>query len=143
MSIPTLFRPPIALMTAASALAGYALHPSPHESVAAVLLLAGVALLAAGCSALNQVQECDVDARMKRTRRRPVANGRPSARAGISLTLLLAAGGMGLLVAVGGMVVSLGAFARLWYNGVNHPQFASRLASRVQPVLHRLSPYSF
>jgi protoheme IX farnesyltransferase len=121
MSIPTLFRPPIALMTAASALAGYALHPSPHEPVVAVLLLAGVALLAAGCSALNQVQERDVDARMERTRRRPVANGRLSADAGLALALLLAASGLGLLAAVGGTVAGLGAFALLWYNGVYTP----------------------
>lgn len=121
MSILTLFRPPIALMTAISALAGYALHPSPPAPVVVALLLAGVGLLAAGCSALNQVQERDVDARMERTRGRPVANGRLSARAGLSLALLLATSGLGLLAAVGGTVAALGAFALLWYNGVYTP----------------------
>jgi heme o synthase len=121
MSILTLFRPPIALMTAISALAGYALHPSPPAPVVVALLLAGVGLLAAGCSALNQVQERDVDARMERTRRRPVANGRLSARAGLSLALLLAASGLGFLAAVGGTAAALGAFALLWYNGVYTP----------------------
>lgn len=121
MSLLTLFRPPIALMTTAAALAGYALHPSPHKPLVAALLLAGVCLLAAGCSALNQVQERDVDARMERTRRRPVASGRLSARAGLAIALVLTAGGLLLLAAAGGMVVSLGAFALFWYNGVYTP----------------------
>jgi protoheme IX farnesyltransferase len=108
-------------MTAISALAGYALHPSPPAPAVVALLLAGVGLLAAGCSALNQVQERDVDARMERTRRRPVANGRLSAGAGLALALLLAASGLGLLAAVGGTVAGLGAFALLWSNGVYTP----------------------
>ena len=117
----TLFRPPIALMTAASALAGYALYPSPHEPATATLLLAGVGLLAAGCSALNQVQERDVDARMERTRHRPVACGRLSVRAGLTLALTLTAGGLLLLAATGETVLALGAFALIWYNGVYTP----------------------
>jgi protoheme IX farnesyltransferase len=121
MSILTLFRPPIALLTALSALAGYALHPSPHEPGTAALLLAGVCLLAAGCSALNQVQERDVDARMERTRRRPVACGRLTVRAGLALALTLTAGGLLLLATAGAIVFVLGAFALLWYNGVYTP----------------------
>lgn len=121
MSILTFFRPPIALMTAVSALAGYALHPSPHAPATAALLLAGVCLLAAGCSALNQVQERDVDARMERTRRRPVACGRLSVRAGLALALTLAAGGLLLLATAGETAFVLGAFALLWYNGVYTP----------------------
>lgn len=121
MPILTLFRPPIALMTAVSALAGYALHPSRPEPAVAALLLAGIGLLAAGCSALNQVQERDVDARMERTRRRPVASGRLSVRAGLALALAPAAGGLLLLAATGGTAAGLGAFALLWYNGVYTP----------------------
>lgn len=121
MSFLTLFRPPIALMTAASALAGYALHPAPADAAVAALLLAGIVLLAAGCSALNQVQERDVDARMQRTRRRPVASGRLSVGAGLLLALLPVAGGLLLLAAVGGNAAGLGAFALLWYNGVYTP----------------------
>ena len=121
MSFLTLFRLPIALMTAASTLAGYALHPSPHAPAVAALLLAGVTLLTAGCSALNQVQERDVDARMERTRRRPVASGRLSARAGLALALLPATGGLLFLAAVGETAAGLGAFALLWYNGVYTP----------------------
>lgn len=121
MSLLPLFRPPIALMTAASALAGYALYPAPHEAVVAALLLAGVGLLAAGCSALNQVQERDVDARMERTRRRPVACGEFPPRAGLALALTLTAVGLLLLAAIRETVFALGTFALLWYNGVYTP----------------------
>jgi len=108
-------------LAALSALAGYALHPSPHAPATAALLLAGVCLLAAGCSALNQVQERDVDARMERTGRRPVACGRLSAQAGLALALALAAGGLLLLAAAGETAFLFGAFALLWYNGVYTP----------------------
>jgi protoheme IX farnesyltransferase len=121
MQILTLFRPPIALMSAAAALAGYALHPAPHQPAVAVLLLAGVGLLAAGASALNQVQECDVDARMERTRRRPVASGRLSARAGLALAAAPAVFGLLLLAVADGTAAGLGTFALLWYNGVYTP----------------------
>jgi protoheme IX farnesyltransferase len=121
MSYLTLFRPPIALMTAVSALAGYALYPAPTDAAVAGYLLAGVGLLAAGGSALNQVQERDVDARMRRTCRRPVASGRLSACSGLLLALLLVASGLLLLASVDGSTAGLGAFALLWYNGVYTP----------------------
>jgi protoheme IX farnesyltransferase len=122
MSMISLFRPPIALLTAASALAGYALHPAPAWPAAAAGLFAGLLLLAAGASALNQVQERTIDARMERTRRRPVASGRLSPRAGLALALLLAASGLALLAAAAGAkVAGMGAFALLWYNGVYTP----------------------
>jgi protoheme IX farnesyltransferase len=122
MSMISLFRPPIALMTAASALAGYALHPAPARPAAAAGLFLGVALLAAGASALNQVQERDIDARMERTRRRPVACGRLSPGAGLALAILLAAAALALLAVVaGGKAAGLGSFSLLWYNGVYTP----------------------
>jgi heme o synthase len=43
--------------------------------------LIGVALVAAGTNAFNQVRERDVDARMRRTERRPIPSGRLSPRA--------------------------------------------------------------
>lgn len=121
MPFLALFRPPITLMTAASALAGYALYPAPPEAAVAAYLLTGVALLAAGCSALNQVQERDVDARMRRTCRRPVASGRLSAAAGLLLALLPLASGLLLLATVDSNAAGLGAFALFWYNGIYTP----------------------
>jgi len=121
MPILTLFRPTLCALAALSALAGYALHPSPHQPAVAALLLAGVFLLAAGCSALNQVQERDVDTRMERTRRRPVASGRLTARSGLALALGTAGGGLLMLATAGRTAAGLGLLALLWYNGVYTP----------------------
>jgi len=46
-----------------------------------VRTLVGVALVAAGTNAFNQVRERDVDARMRRTERRPLPSGRLTPRA--------------------------------------------------------------
>src|SRR3989454_4095601 len=46
-----------------------------------VRTLIGVALVAAGTNAFNQVRERDVHARMRRTERRPPPSGRPTPRA--------------------------------------------------------------
>jgi len=122
-SIPmlTLFRPPLSALAALSALAGYALHPSLHRPLNAALLLGGVFLLAAGCSALNQVQERAVDARMERTRRRPVVSGRLSPRTALAIALLTACVGLLLLAGSGRTALSLGTFALAWYNGLYTP----------------------
>jgi protoheme IX farnesyltransferase len=53
--------------------------------------LAGITLIAAGAAALNEVIEIDVDARMRRTARRPLPTGRMTRRhatiAGIGMTI--------------------------------------------------------
>jgi heme o synthase len=61
--------------------------------------LLGTALLASGTSALNQWYEVDSDAKMHRTRRRPLPAGRIKRRNGLAFGLLLSALG----------------FADLWY----------------------------
>ena len=61
--------------------------------------LLGTALLASGTSALNQWYEVDSDAKMHRTRQRPLPAGRIMRRHGLAFGLLLSAAG----------------FADLWY----------------------------
>ena len=61
--------------------------------------LLGTALLASGTSALNQWYEVDSDAKMRRTRRRPLPAGRIKRKNGLVFGLLLSAAG----------------FADLWY----------------------------
>jgi len=122
MLMLTLFRPPISALAALCALAGYALYPCRHDPATAGLLSAGIFLLASGCSALNQVQERDIDARMERTRRRPVASGRLSVRTALALAILLVAAALLLLGLSGPPAATLlGLFALLWYNGVYTP----------------------
>src|SRR5262245_33750612 len=62
-----------------------------------VYALAGTALLASGTAALNQWYEVDSDARMKRTRRRPLPAGRLTRSRGLAFGILLSVAGLGVL----------------------------------------------
>jgi len=96
-----LTKPRITLMVLITAAAGYYLAaggaPDPLAMLSALI---GIGLVAAGTSGLNQVWERDVDARMERTRRRPIPSGRVSARAGWLFTGLLALVGVAYLYAL-------------------------------------------
>jgi protoheme IX farnesyltransferase len=65
--------------------------------------LIGTALLASGTAALNQWYEVDSDAKMRRTRNRPIVSGRMKRSHGL----------------VFGLLLSVIGFAELWY-GTNH-----------------------
>jgi heme o synthase len=89
-----LTKPRLNFLVVASSAAGYYLgasgRPDPVEMGAAV---AGTTLVAAGAAALNQLFERDKDALMRRTRWRPLPDGRISpADAGIFGTVLSLAG---------------------------------------------------
>jgi protoheme IX farnesyltransferase len=83
-------------------------------------MLAGVFLLACGAGALNQAQEGDIDARMNRTRNRPVPSGRIRARGAALVAVALIAAGSVLLSPVP-VAMLLGFVTVLWYNGVYTP----------------------
>lgn len=84
--VAELGRARLSAAVALSALVGYGLaQPRVHPADAATLML-GLWLLSAGASALNQVQERDLDALMHRTRNRPL----PSGRLGVQSALWLA-----------------------------------------------------
>lgn len=71
-----LTKPRIALMVLITAAMGYALAPGEVRSWTMIGLLSGVGLACMGASALNQYFERDPDARMRRTRTRPLPAGR-------------------------------------------------------------------
>jgi heme o synthase len=95
-----LTKPRITLLILICAAVGYwfGCGASFHWAILAHALL-GTALLASGTSALNQWYEVDTDAKMRRTRRRPLPAGRIKRRNGLVFGLLLSAAG----------------FADLWY----------------------------
>jgi len=73
----TLAKPRLNMLVVASALAGYAMadgEPLGLLRICGVLL--GTLLVAGGASAFNQVLERDIDARMRRTRTRPLPDQR-------------------------------------------------------------------
>lgn len=109
----------IAVLATASAVTGYFLA-ARDPGTGVLPLIAGVFLLAGGAGALNQVQEVDIDALMKRTAGRPIPSGRMSHRAGLAVALALLAAGLALLAANAGAVI-LGACTVVWYNGIYTP----------------------
>jgi heme o synthase len=73
----TLAKPRLNGLVVASALAGYAMAGGNTSDVVRVCAtLLGTALVASGASALNQLLERDSDALMRRTRLRPLPDGR-------------------------------------------------------------------
>ena len=108
--------------------------------------VAGVLLLAAGSSCLNQYQERDIDSRMDRTRTRPLPAGLRSRRAlGPFPGVALHRAGLGILRDCRPLPAFLGVLAVAWYNGVYTPlkrrsriRRGPRRARRHGPARHRM-----
>jgi len=95
-----------------------------HRGVDAGLVttLLGTLLLALAASALNEVQERHLDARMERTRNRPIPRGLISPLGATVLASLMALMGFLLLKAFHGWTPALlGLLALGWYNGFYTP----------------------
>jgi protoheme IX farnesyltransferase len=107
-------------MVTLSAATGYVLHARRLET-GLLLPVLGLFLLAAGSAALNEVQEAPLDARMPRTRNRPVPSGRlrPATALYVAGILLLSgAFALASLERNAGAALALGLFSVAWYNGV-------------------------
>lgn len=116
--IPALLRLPMSAMVAASALAGYLAFPGFPRATEAGLLTGAMFTLAAGCSALNQVQERIDDGRMIRTRQRPLPSGRLTAAPALVMSGALITLGLLLLNQLEYPIFGWGLGALLLYNGV-------------------------
>jgi heme o synthase len=78
--------------------------------------LIGTALVAAGTNAWNQVRERDVDARMARTRRRPLPSGRLTPRAAAAFASTISVAGVAYLaVTVNALTAGLAALTLITY----------------------------
>lgn len=117
-----LFRPRLALLNGVAATAGCLLHAGPIEAKTLLVAFFGVAFLAAGGSALNQVLERDLDRLMERTRERPLPRGDLAPRAATILGSGAILGGTALLAAFGDPLPALlGTAALAWYLAVYTP----------------------
>jgi heme o synthase len=115
---PELCKMKISFFSALSATAGFC-AASSALSAEMVLPVLGVFVLACGSSALNQYQEMDVDARMTRTKKRPLPSGRIAPSNALYLSMALVSSGLILLAVAGSLSAAvLGICAMLWYNGV-------------------------
>ena len=120
-----LARVPLSLLTSCSAGAGYMLAAERGTMHRFWEPMAAVFFLAAGASAVNQVQERNYDALMERTKNRPLPFGRITPLIAIFYGLSLITIGLAFLFFASGFRLSaesckpiaLGLFSILWYNG--------------------------
>jgi protoheme IX farnesyltransferase len=90
-----LTKPRITQLVLLTAAAGFYLGARDHVDLWLLAnTLIGTALVAGGTNAWNQIRERDVDARMARTRRRPLPSGRLTPRAAIWFATAITAGGI-------------------------------------------------
>lgn len=105
----------ISAFSALSAAAGFAAFHRGAD-LRLLPLCGGTLLMAMGASAFNEVLERDLDARMERTRDRPVARGAVSPRAAALLAGSLSlAGALALGLGLGWPPLLLGIAALAWY----------------------------
>ena len=111
----------LSLAIAFSTLAGFLIFRG-YFSFDSVFPVAGVFLLSCGAAALNQYQERNMDARMERTRNRPLPSGRLSPVVAIMVVFITAISGTVILGISGGWFAALlGVLNLAWYNGVYTP----------------------
>jgi protoheme IX farnesyltransferase len=143
LDLVSLAKPRVLTMVLATTLAGYYLASAGTAGAAgAVHTLFGMALAAGGALALNQYLERDVDARMERTRRRPLPGGRlQPAEALVFGSALSIVGILYLTVMVNGACAAVTAVSSFGYLFVYTPlKLRSSLCSLVGAVPGALPP---
>jgi len=107
----SLTKPDVNVLIAITTAAGYCLGSradlSPLSWLRLVHTLMGTVLVASGAATLNQWIERELDARMRRTARRPVASGRVEPGRARTLGILLSLAGIAYLLAVTGPLAAL------------------------------------
>ena len=87
-----------------------------------LLATLSVLLVAMGVSTLNQVQEYKSDAKMTRTKHRPIASGKMSPKTGLIIGTVLILLSMILIYSLLGLTgVNIFMFAFIWYNAMYTP----------------------
>ncbi len=87
-----------------------------------LLATLSVLLVAMGVSTLNQVQEYKSDAKMDRTKHRPIASGKMTPKTGMIIAVVLIVLSMFLIYSLLGLTgVNIFMFAFIWYNAMYTP----------------------
>src|SRR5437660_1269954 len=93
-----------------------------RDSMGVALIAAlGTALLGGGSSAINQAMEGEFDAKMERTRNRPVAAGRITWVGATAFGCGLCAAGFAVLALTNALTVLLGAISMITYVAIYTP----------------------
>jgi len=115
-SLLTLVKYKVSLAVTFTAVTGYIVYNGSLD-FHMLLLALGVFILAGGSSALNECQESKYDARMTRTKHRPIPTGEISPRLALFISLaFILAGACILFVFFGFVPALLGLFNIFWYN---------------------------
>lgn len=111
-----LTKPRVTLMVVLTALVSFYLASTSVDFVLLVHTIVGTTLLAAGCAVSNQYLEREVDARMQRTRSRPLPSGRiPPPQALVFGVVLTLGGGLYLAAAANLLTGGLGLVSAALY----------------------------
>lgn len=111
----------VSLAVAFSGLAAAIVY-SHSVTISLLVSIGGVFLFASGASVINQIQEVDFDAHMKRTSNRPLPNQELSTQAAIVVAGIFILSGSALFIVQQAWVtLTLGLLNILWYNGVYTP----------------------
>lgn len=109
-----LTKPRLNLLVVLTSAAGYYLgSPTPVELLTMAPSVCGTALVAGGAAALNQVYERQTDALMRRTRLRPLPDGRVGPIEATVFGLVLSLAGLALLAVTSSRAAALLALATL------------------------------
>lgn len=131
----SLSKPRLSMLVVLTAMSSYALYPVPDflsptigvdapslSPLTLAFLTTGTALCSASANTLNMLYEPDTDAKMSRTRNRPLVRGLLTQRKAIVFAILAAATGVGALYfGVNPTVAALGATNVVLYAGVYTP----------------------
>jgi protoheme IX farnesyltransferase len=110
----SLTKPRLNFLVVLTSAAGYYLGTtSAPDLIRLAQAVAGTALVAGGSAALNQVYERDTDALMRRTRLRPLPDGRVSPQEAAVFGLALSGAGLAILALSTNMVAATLAFVTL------------------------------
>lgn len=97
---------------------GYLLAPRPWEAHL-FWPVAGILLIGLSSAALNQLQDRHLDAKMKRTRHRPLPSGRVTPKQALVFVLITFVLGTGILALETNWIATvLGVSALVWYNAI-------------------------
>jgi heme o synthase len=121
LALIKLTKPIITLSVAFSALTAYILHQKSF-SKGWLIMYTGVLLIAAGSSAINQIQESRMDRLMSRTKSRPIPAGKITVSWAWLWALLLSFSGVVVLfTGTNYLASSLAIFTLFWYNLIYTP----------------------
>ena len=90
-------KPRVVLLMLLCAAVGMALAPGPLAADAVLWGIVGIALVAGSAAAVNHIADAEIDARMARTRNRPMAQGRLGMASGTAFAATLGVAGMAVL----------------------------------------------